>query len=97
MGLDIFEAEEKREVRVLEQALEGLGNLLGPRLVLAVDEGNLGPGWAVAASRTPWPYVSKAQASFWAVLMPGMFSPVVRPMPARSGYVRNICFTLLRK
>jgi len=44
VGLGVLETEDEVDVRVIDQGLKGLGNGLGPGLVLAVDKGDLAPG-----------------------------------------------------
>ena len=44
MSFSVFETEDKVDGRVIDQGLEGLGDVLGPGLVLAVDQPDLAPG-----------------------------------------------------
>ena len=44
VGLGVLEAEDEVDVRLVDQGLEGPGDVLGPGLVLAVDQRDLASG-----------------------------------------------------
>ena len=98
MGLGVLETEDEVDVRVIQQGLEGPGDVLGPGLVLAVDQSDLtsrlGLGCVQDAlgRRCQKPMLPSGPWSGRACVRP--WSDRYQPDPDMSG---SVCLTLLRK